>query len=100
MGIDPILCLGKRDQSQKSLVLWEIQWIRGNLSSLHRYMIFMFMCLKEGRYQYSDICYASDVIEYDRRIPELRCQQYRKKDPKISILDLDLPGERLIARVP
>ena len=27
----------------------------------------MFICLKEGIYQYSVICYASDVIEYNRR---------------------------------
>ena len=35
----------------------------------------MIVCLEEGRYQvlvwWVVICYASDVIEYDRRTPEL-----------------------------
>ena len=33
----------------------------------------MFICLKEGRYQYGGymLCYASDMIEYERNTPEL-----------------------------
>jgi len=37
--------------------------------------VHVFISLKEGRYQYISmvvvICYASDIIEYDRRTPEL-----------------------------
>ena len=31
----------------------------------------MIMYLKEGRYQLVVVCYASDMIEHDRRTPEL-----------------------------
>ena len=34
----------------------------------------MYVCMFEGRYWYVSmvvICYASDVMEYDRRTPEL-----------------------------
>ena len=33
--------------------------------------VYMFICLKEGRYQYNDMCDASDVIEYGRGTLEL-----------------------------
>ena len=31
------------------------------------FYVHMFICLEEGRYQLVVICYAGDVVEYDRR---------------------------------
>tara|TARA_B110000090_G_C12974999_1_gene290448 strand:- start:122 stop:355 length:234 start_codon:yes stop_codon:yes gene_type:complete len=45
-----------------------------DISSAIAFAINMFICLEEGRYQYVSmvvICNASDVIECDRRKPEL-----------------------------
>ena len=66
--------------------------------------VYMFNCLKEGRYQYNGymLCYASDTIEYDRRTPELSNAALHMKQDTTSIekktdrplslrLDIDLP---------
>jgi len=49
--------------------------------------VYMFNCLKEGRYQYNGymLCYASDTIEYDRRTPELSNAALHMKQDTTSI---------------
>jgi hypothetical protein len=46
--------------------------------------VYMFICLEEGRYQYSGYLLCCDVIEYDRRRPELsNAALYMKQDTNI-----------------
>jgi len=58
----------------------------------------VFMCLKEGKYQYGVvICYASGIMGYDRKTPELSNASIHTKQDTDSIeifknLRLDLPA--------
>ena len=48
--------------------------------------IYRYLCLEEGRYQYGDwLCYASDIIGYDRSTAELYNTPLRMKQDTTSI---------------